>query len=392
VVNGPGPRLPPILRPAAAAAALLALLLPALGLPAGGANDPAPPPPADPSGRVRFDHARHAAHQPDCSACHRPTPPETAPGAATPAPDFERPREADCTGCHPFERPAPGPRTATADPEVCALCHPVDAAGRLALPAVAPRFPALAFDHRRHEDAAGAPCTACHDPARIAGGVPPPMTRCMTCHDDALEGGCARCHLHDARGRLTLRRPGRPELRPPAWMGDLAHVEDFARQHGVPARTRRDVCASCHEPSFCEGCHLGEAIERRFHPAGWLSAHGPASRGADLDCNTCHRGQETCLSCHRRAGLTLDSPRLGRDVPRGSSVHGESWALRPELHAREARRNLGSCVSCHTGRDCVTCHAVVRPHGPDWNQRCSGLLATSPQTCAACHTRRPDCR
>lgn len=391
MVTGGGPRLARALRPLAAAAALVALTLPVLGLSAGDARNSRSAAASDPSGRVRFDHARHAGHLPDCSACHRPTAPGTSPGAETPAPDFERPRESDCVGCHPFERPAPGPRAATGDPEVCALCHPVDAAGRVALPVVAPRPPALEFDHRRHEAAAGAPCTACHDPAHIAGGVPPAMTVCMTCHGDALDGGCARCHLHDGRGRLTLERPGRPELRPPAWMGELAHVEGFAEGHGVPARTRRAVCGSCHEPSFCEGCHLGEAIERRLHPAGWLSAHGPASRGADLDCNTCHRGQESCLSCHRRAGLTVDSPVVGEAAPRGSSVHGETWALRPELHARETRRSLGSCVSCHTGRDCLTCHTVVRPHGSDWRRSCAGIRDAAPQTCAACHAAAPDC-
>jgi hypothetical protein len=386
--RGTGP-----LRRATAAAALGLLTALALGLPArGGSAGGAPAPAAaDPSGRVRFDHARHAAQLPDCAACHRPTDPATSPGADQPVLDHQRPREADCLGCHPFERPAAGPRTATGDPEVCALCHPVDDAGRVALPLVAARPRALDFDHRRHETAAGAPCRACHDPARIQGGTPPGMPTCLACHEDALDGGCARCHLHDGRGRLTLERPGRPRLVPQAWMGELAHLDEFAANHAVPARTRREVCESCHDRQFCEGCHLGAAIERRFHPAGWVSAHGAASRGADLDCVTCHRGQETCRSCHRRAGATLDSPQLGREVPRGASLHGETWALRPELHAREARRDLGSCVACHAGRDCVTCHATVRPHGPGWDRTCAGLRATAPETCAVCHAAVPAC-
>ncbi|MBN1771929.1 MAG: hypothetical protein JXB32_11740 [Deltaproteobacteria bacterium] len=390
-MTGSGPRLARPLRPLAAAAALVALTLPTLGLPSGGSGGSAVPAPADPSGRVRFDHARHADHLPDCGACHRPSAASTSPGAEVPVPGFERPREADCTGCHPFERPVAGPRTATGDPEVCALCHPVDDAGRVSLPVVAARPPALDFDHRRHERAAGAPCVACHDAARIVGGTPPPMETCLTCHGDALDGGCARCHLHDGRGRLTLDRPGRPRLFPPAWMGVLAHVDDFAANHAVPARSRRAVCESCHESAFCEGCHLGAAVERRLHPAGWVSAHGAASRGADLECSTCHRGQETCLSCHRRAGATLDSPQVGHEVPRGTSLHGETWALRPELHAREARRDLGSCVSCHAGRDCVTCHATVRPHGRGWRRNCAGVREAAPETCATCHAATPSC-
>ena len=392
-MTGLGPRSARTLRAGAAAAALGAVTLLALGAPArgGGSGGGRTPPTADPSGRVWFDHGRHAAHARDCAACHRASAATTSPGAEQPVPDFERPREADCTGCHPFERPAPGPRTAAGDPEVCALCHPVDDAGRVALPVVAVRPPALDFDHRRHEAASGAPCGVCHDPARILPAVPPGMRVCLTCHDDALDGGCARCHLHDGRGRLRVERPGRPRLIPPAWMGELAHVDEFAAAHAVPARTRRATCESCHDGSFCEGCHLGAALERRFHPAGWVSAHGAASRGADLDCGTCHRGQETCLSCHRRAGATLDSPQLGREVPRGASLHGETWALRPELHAREARRDLGSCVSCHAGRDCVTCHATVRPHGRGWRRSCAGVRAASPETCAVCHAATPAC-
>jgi hypothetical protein len=315
------------------------------------------------------------------------------PGAEVPAPQFERPGEDDCLACHPFERPAPAQRVGAADPDVCGLCHPVDGGGRVALPAVAPRFPAVDFEHRRHEESAGAPCEACHDPGQVDGGAPPPMPRCLACHEDAADGGCARCHLHDARGLLDVERRGRPRLVPAEWMGAIAHVADFERAHGPAARTRREVCRSCHEETFCEGCHLGEAIERRFHPAGWISAHGAAGRSLDAECDTCHRGQETCLACHRRSGASLDSPERGRGVPRGTSFHSATWRLDRGEHARDARRNLASCVSCHSARDCLACHARdFSPHGPGFGgRRCGRLREISPETCGVCHAVLPRC-
>jgi hypothetical protein len=199
-----------------AAVALLVVALAAL------ARGDVPPPsgsdgPDFGTGRVRFDHARHAGHVGECSACHRYAAEGTAPGAEVPAPQFERPGEADCTPCHPFVRPAVAERVGRADPEACALCHPLDGAGRVALPAVAPRFPAVDFDHRAHDEASAAPCSACHDAAQLAARTTPSMRRCLACHDDALDGGCAECHLHDgirpASPRTTPFRRGRGATR-----------------------------------------------------------------------------------------------------------------------------------------------------------------------------------
>lgn len=351
-----------------------------------------PPGSCDPSGRVFFHHDRHAPYVPECGACHRYGDEEAIPGAEVRAPDFARPEEVDCLACHPFERLDPIDRGDGPDPEACGLCHPVDDRGRVALPAVLPRFRSLAFDHRRHERVSGAPCAACHDLRQIDSGNPPGMPTCLPCHPGALDGDCGRCHLHDGRGRLRTTLPRGKVLVPPAWMGTLAHVPGFDATHGPAARARRTVCARCHEDTFCQGCHLGTAAESRFHPAGWTSVHGPASRTSDLECETCHRAQDRCLGCHRLAGAAMDSPEIGRGVPRGASFHGPLWNADRTLHAREARRNLMSCVSCHAERDCLSCHQVgFDPHGRNFGSRCRRLAEVSPETCTRCHPVTPPC-
>jgi hypothetical protein len=299
-----------------------------------------------------------------------------------------------CGMCHPASGPMQAvSSTSGPDPAVCALCHAVDDSGRVALPALPTPTPhVLTFRHANHEAKAGAPCDACHTLAQADSGLPPAMAVCLNCHESAKEENCSRCHLHDARGRLETELPDGRQLVPSAWWGAIGHVEGWEVEHGGAAGTEGTLCRSCHEQTFCEACHLGEGSERRFHGAGWISMHGPSSRSSDLDCNVCHRRQDTCLACHRRSGVAPDSPP-NPGGPAGSSYHPEGWVSwtdsSPGTHSREARRNLGSCVACHSGRDCVTCHVAVNPHGDGWESRCESLRSQSPEICAECHSPAP---
>jgi hypothetical protein len=59
-------------------------------------------------------------------------------------------------------------------------------------------------------------------------------------------------------------------------------------------------------------------------------------------------------------------------------------------HGVAARQNIESCISCHSERDCLTCHSAqsgrhFNPHGPGFDPE--RLRRRNPQTCAACHGR-----
>ena len=104
---------------------------------------------------------------------------------------------------------------------------------------------------------------------------------------------------------------------------------------------------------------------------------------ANEPCLRCH-GTPFCDGCHQTSGV---GGGVGPQSP-----HPVGWLdpLSPMGHAREARRNLVSCVSCHESdaeTKCVPCHRVGGvagdPHPPG-----SGLTmddALRHGVCRACH-------
>ena len=56
-------------------------------------------------------------------------------------------------------------------------------------------------------------------------------------------------------------------------------------------------------------------------------------------------------------------------------------------------RNLNACVSCHTERDCATCHATkgiaggkgVNPHPAGFTGEVRLALRRNPRPCLVCH-------
>ena len=324
---------------------------------------------------------------PGCTSCHK------AQGLRPIPADHEGRTDDMCLMCHPTSAPLQASSAASGpDPAVCGLCHPLDDAGRVALPALGEPTPhVLTLSHAEHEQSSGAPCDACHTLAQADSGQPPVMKTCMMCHENAATEGCSSCHLHDARGLLVTDLPDGTRLVPAAWWGAISHVEDWGTSHGRAAGSDGPMCRNCHEQTFCEACHRGESGERRFHGAGWITTHGPSSRSSDLDCTVCHDEQSTCLSCHRRAGVAYGSPDSA--VPDGAgSYHPAGWAFDESGHRREARRNLGSCVACHTQGDCFACHQGVSPHGDTWRGgRCSTMEDSAPGLCLNCHPAVPEC-
>lgn len=343
----------------------------ALVLVAAGCHDA--PPPRD---RILFAHGPHLREGMSCARCHAGAARDEGEIPADAASPSARrpllPDEASCRSCHD-------------DPvrDRCSRCHTVPARA-------APYADAtddIRFDHEDHDDPEGGRCVRCHggEGRTLATFEPatPSMDTCTSsCHaDDMRAMACARCHEDLHRYRLE----------------DVAivdHGPGFLRRHGVASRTDAALCTQCHEPTFCEECHLtaqGAPLEvfdpdrvyRDFvHRGDFTARHGIEAGLERGTCARCH-GVSFCDGCHTAAGI-------GGSVAPGSP-HPPGWLdpLSPTGHAREARRDLLSCVSCHEAdaeRTCVPCHRVGgvagNPHPPGFGGGMDPLLHG---VCRACH-------
>jgi hypothetical protein len=235
------------------------------------------------------------------------------------------------------------------------------------------------------------------------------MRDCLTCHRDSpgaqgrASAACTTCHVATASGRLkTTFDSGK--LTPPRWLYNAGHGPGWIERHRLVAGQSSKFCASCHTDRECLDCHDGRVRPRHVHPNDWLRLHGVSAQQVSSRCTSCHRGQSFCLSCHQRAGVTLSGPyanlaERGRFHPPKSA-----WTDGPlgaSHHGREARRRMSTCVSCHTERDCVLCHAsgtrggmgagALRGggiHPPGFASRCRSAYARNPRACLGCHTSR----
>lgn len=337
--------------------------------------------PSPPS--VRFSHRAHDARGITCLRCH----PQAA--SSRSAVDLLLPTEAECRACHPVERGA-------ADAEACGKCHLGSPSARVA---AAP--PALKHSHAAH---AALPCARCHATAADDSARPglPDMASCMSCHlDGARANRCTACHLATPSGALDvgLGRSDGPRLLPSGARWGDAHLPGFAGDHRAAARRPDRVCSACHEESTCDACHQGASSALAFHPPEYLRVHAIDARRASTDCGTCHRAQTFCVGCHQRVGVGTGAAsewRAGQGP--GGGFHPVGWASsergRAEnLHAREARRNLTACTSCHREDECLPCHSAdagglrVTPHPPGWrgSARCRALDRANRRMCLRCH-------
>lgn len=324
---------------------------------------------------IRFSHGPHLASGINCPRCHGATARSDGGPAAHPGSPTRPllPAEADCRGCHN-------------DPvrDRCQRCHTdPDHAGPYK-----PRDHTVRFNHGGHESLTKGRCVNCHGSnaesiASFKPGLPTMATCTGSCHNDAMHAlNCAKCHtdLHDYRiEEVTV----------------LNHGPGFLRRHGTAASADQTLCSQCHDPTFCEDCHLsaqGMPLEvlnptqpyRDFvHRGDFFSRHGTEVNLERGTCLRCH-GTPFCDGCHQTSGV---GGGVGPQSP-----HPVGWLdpLSPMGHAREARRNLVSCVSCHESdaeTKCVPCHRVGGvagdPHPPG-----SGLTmddALRHGVCRACH-------
>jgi hypothetical protein len=365
---------------------------------------------------LHFDHARHAKVGTSCVYCHdQATKSRTVGDRLLPPPsrcdachgsnhdrlDDVQPgvgAAAECTYCHAERgvRPA-GTTTAGAAPTTSDAATILSAADveRTVLP------PAnLRFDHAAHTSR-GIACARCHAGVERGGlateaGLPR-MDSCTSCHKPGGTGkdGCDVCHLTTVSGRLkTSFASGK--LLPGRFMHDSEHGPDWVFRHKLVAGADSAACATCHAEEECVECHDGRVRPRQVHPNDWLGLHAIAARQEESSCTSCHRASTFCVTCHQRAGVAQSGP-LADSASRGRFHPPRSvWTdppRTPSHHAWEAERNITACVSCHSERDCATCHATaarggqggLSPHPMGFAASCGNAFARNPRPCLFCH-------
>jgi hypothetical protein len=352
---------------------------------------------------LRFSHQKHLAKKIECDFCH-----EKAPSSKKSS-DNLIPNEDVCSTCHPIDREHPEKvsKSATA----CSFCHPQGPDKRVNIPP-----PNLKFDHSVHVGKS-IPCVHCHDMGKVDVATRaqlPEMSLCLRCHDGSVSkvrgqfhapARCGTCHLLQPDNTLVQIFPS-GLLRPSGKLRGDAHTMEFRLHHKEVAANDEKYCASCHRQDFCVACHNGVVKPFDFHGNDYISRHPIEARRNDPDCNSCHRGQSFCLSCHERMGVVDPKTGVSRgfdpSVPGHKKFHPDGWADpvangKPQHHAWQAQRNIRQCVSCHRQETCLECHVSNKksgaegtnpsPHPPDWanSNRCNSLVSRNRRMCLSCH-------
>jgi hypothetical protein len=338
-----------------------------------------------------FSHGKHLARGAQCATCH--------PDAATSrsAVDNLIPTEAECRACHPIDRADPDRAVPGAPTARCRDCHAGWTPGA-PVERVYLTPPPLKFSHAAHGKAA---CASCHgDLTKVDLATArqlPSMASCLACHrDGASERRCADCHLAKLGGLVETRLPHGSLVPRFTGLGD-AHGPGFTNDHRQEAMQQGATCGACHDRSECVACHQGVVKPLEFHRGNYLATHAVEARRGTPDCSACHRAQTFCVSCHERSGLAQRINTDFRPQDPARAFHPAGWAS-PSMggenrHAREARRNLSSCASCHREEDCLRCHSAEQsslrasPHGKGWrgSARCRALDRGNRRMCLRCH-------
>jgi len=362
---------------------------------------------------LRFNHKWHSSMGVQCTTCHQNVPTsESTKTSLIPVPTT-------CDGCHGTDHSNPNAVLAGRGTRgQCQFCHlgyaPSD--GNIVAPLEMPR-PNLNFTHKKHL-AQGFKCTQCHgEVAQVELATRdqlPRMAGCFGCHQatdsagpHAAKSACTTCHLREL-GEGPIHRDSESreasggrirtsfvtgDLKPPRWLHDSQHTPDWIQRHREVAAADSQFCANCHTEDYCTACHDGRVRPRDIHPADFITMHPIEARMATQKCTACHQEQSFCLSCHMRLGITMSGPTGARETGRFHPPKA-IWSDAPRQmgsHGFEAERNLNACVSCHTERDCVTCHGGsgigggFNPHRAGFQSVCSTQFRRNPRPCMVCH-------
>jgi hypothetical protein len=227
-----------------------------------------------------------------------------------------------------------------------------------------------------HKDYAGMElkeCATCHKGEGVAPTHGADWTREHRLFASKSEKNCEECHrqqfcldCHTGGGIDADLRTSNVKMN----YVPRSHRTDFREIHPLKALDNPQTCTRCHDARFCSACHAkfrGEDLRVLSHRKGWSDLRtaplGPAhSTFTTAQCQTCHPG-----------GL------LPKHV----------WS---SDHAREARRNLQACQTCHSdGAVCQTCHSAraglkINPHPRNWSAVKDKYRSKSGgRSCIVCH-------
>jgi hypothetical protein len=304
---------------------------------------------------VKFSHKFHITDAGlECASCH------SAAQKSRSVADNLHPAHEQCQSCHEEQITS-----------ACGFCH-------TSPDSIEPRevpHRDMLFAHEKHLLMSGVQCSTCHagieQDSTAAQEHLPAMTACATCHDNVrATSRCETCHTN-----LAQLLPNN-HLR-----------SDFRRYHGEEIRVgaMSVECATCHTESFCQECHgpvqlkafglkdlsadprprtspkdqPAQTTLQRVHDLNYRLTHGVDAKARQAECATCHDTREFCVECHQAGGNINQSKfKPASHFLPGFTTFGKGSG--GGLHAKEAERDMESCVGCHDvpGQDpiCLTCH------------------------------------
>lgn len=294
----------------------------------------------------------------------------------------------DCLTCNTCHRLATDNKQAFPDKKLCTSCHKPGDEHMLAVRppthVPAPIAYTIRFDHKKHLEMreVKGQCIPCHaGAAQSESALFPAMERCFQCHEHRAQwdrAQCTPCHVRKDLERLLPQSFAR-------------HDSGFHRNHGQAARQQQKLCQQCHIQQHCDDCHdvtqdlsvekrRPEAIERNLvHRGDFLSRHAIEVRSQPARCARCHQ-PSFCDSCHLERGVS--GGRLN-----GRNPHPVGW-VNGDGHGRDARRDILACAGCHDqgpATNCIRCHKVGayggNPHPKGWKSARSESAAM----CRYCH-------
>jgi hypothetical protein len=216
----------------------------------------------------------------------------------------------------------------------------------------------------------------CHatiaDEGRAGDPAFPTDAVCRGCHAAPHDARpCGGCHGEPALRadvalvRKDLRFEHRSHMK--GVEGDCVRCHaDIARSDvGAPV-PKMATCFGCHQHADqwtlrdCDGCHVDLAAEQTLpeshlvHDGDWLREHGTRAASARDLCASCHTERQ-CASCHGVGTVPTLPAKLAFDDARLDSLHRAGFMSR---HAQESRANPGLCSTCHSDTSCLSCHVA----------------------------------